>query len=365
MDLCMSYFQQLDVLLESYEEIPLSEFIFEAEDPEVAEKTASNAAVEEKSMNILQKISKTVRGIFQNIKDMINHILGWFKLDKTEKDGFKKFAEECKKNPEFRGKTVTLHDYRKINEEREKLLSQAEKKYKALKDEEIENKPDIMKDIQRELQKVGAQASSIAKNAGAKFTTETALKYARTCQNNAIKVQMMIDFDMGLLDSLEKEMSKKDIKKFKRKVRMLSSRWKVIRWIAGGREDQSATLRSTLGEISKALRGNFHSGSDAYRQSMDTSSMTDDDRKSFEKDVRKMRRKESREARKEVAGFVRGNKGIKAAAKLGAKAGLKAGEIGKDAALGAAAEAQNIKQQNREVKKAYERKQREDKYRRY
>lgn len=248
MDPCLGYLREIDILMESYEELPLYEDIFEAADPEVGAKTAKNAEIEANVKNMFSKAIDAIKHIFERIGEIIKTIFTWMGMDSDEKTKYKEFVEECKRNPEFAKMKVTLHDYRQINEEYNKLLEREEKKYRSFKEEEVDSKPNIIKDIEEGLAKIAKKAAGITAAEASSFSIEAALTYASACRENAAKVQMMINHDMGLLAELEKELGKGQIKKFKRKVRWLQSRHEWIRRIAGGRQKQTTTIREALKE---------------------------------------------------------------------------------------------------------------------
>ena len=254
MDACLGYLHEVDVLMESYIELPLYQDIFEATDPEVATATAKNAEIEEKSMNLLQKSLKLVRDIFGKIKEMIKTIFTWVGMSKDEKTVYAQFVEECKRNPEFAGMKVSIHDYRAINEEYNKTLKQYENEYTKIRGEEEEARPTLGKSIKEGLDKIKNKVAKIAAAEASAFTVEAVLNYAKACRENAAKVEFMLNFDIGLLDELEKQLGKKEIKKFKKKVKALQSKIPVVRYIAGGRQEQVKTLRDSLKETITNVR---------------------------------------------------------------------------------------------------------------
>ena len=249
MDACLGYLHEVDVLMESYIELPLYKDIFEAADPEIATATAKNAEIEEKSMNLLQKALKFIRDIFDKIKEMIKTIFTWIGMSKDEKTAYAQFVEECKCNPEFAGMKVSIHDYRAINEEYNKTLKQYENEYSKIRGEEEEARPTFEKSIKEGLDKLREKVTRIAAAEASAFTVEGVLNYARACRENAAKVEFMLNFDIGLLDELEKQLGKKEIKKFKKNVKKLQSKIPIVRRIAGGRQEQVKTLRDSLKEV--------------------------------------------------------------------------------------------------------------------
>lgn len=254
MDACLGYLHEIDVLLESYQELPLYQEIFEVADPEMGAISAKNAEIEDRSVNLLQKAINAIREIFKRIKEMIKTIFTWFGMSKDEKTAYQEFVKQCKSDPELAKKKVTIHDFRKINDEYNKDLKMYEDQYKSEKDKEAEIRPNLITDVQKSISNLGKKAANILAAEASSFTVESALTYAKACQENAAKVDIMLNFDMGLLDEIEKELGKKEVKKFKRKIKMLSSRHKFIRALAGGRQQQIKTLKDSIQETLTNVR---------------------------------------------------------------------------------------------------------------
>lgn len=260
MDACLGYLHQVDVLMEDYVELPLYQDVFEAADPEVGAISAKNAEIEEKSVNILRKALNFIRDIFKKIGEMIHTIFTWLSMSKDEKTAYSQFVEECKHNKEFAGMKVTIHDYRAINEEYNKELKKYESEYSKIRGEEEEARPTLIKSVKESMNNLKDKAGRIAAAEGASFTVETALTYAKACRENAARVEFMINFDASLVDELEKQLGKKEIRKFKRKVRALQSKFSFVRAIAGGRQEQIKTLKESLSETLTSIRsvGKIH-----------------------------------------------------------------------------------------------------------
>ena len=256
MDACSYYLKEIDRLSSMYVELPTYQMVFEAGGN--ADATISkNAKITTDSKKLFQKACDAIRTIFEKIKGTIQNIIDYVRTDGSEKTKYKAFLEKCKDDPEFAGKTITLNDYRKINEEYERTLRKAEKAYKNTKDEELEKKPTIAKafmdDIDALLNKTKKAAKSLGKTTASmaigltkSFTVQAALDYAGQCREHAAQVQMMIDWDMGLLKELEKEIGCLNMAKFKTKVKLLNSKTEWIRKIAHAREMQCLGLKDSI-----------------------------------------------------------------------------------------------------------------------
>lgn len=251
MDACMSYFDQVDALLESYDERPLYDAVFNEASDDV---DVANAETEEKAISLLQKAINAMKALIQKIKDILNTVISWVKADNAEISEYKKFCQQIKQNPELKNKKVTLRDYRQVIAEYDKQLGDAEKKYRAMKDEEAANKPNFADDVKAGIAATGKKVASIATSVGASFTVESALEYARQNTKNAAIVQTVIDNDFLILKALEKSLGAKEIRKFKWKVKALNCRCRVVRTILGGRMEQSKTLKDTVADTFSSIR---------------------------------------------------------------------------------------------------------------
>ena len=251
MDACISYFDQVDALLESYDERPLYDAVFNEASDDV---DVANAETEEKAISLLQKAINAMKALIQKIKDILNTVISWVKADNAEISEYKKFCQQIKQNPELKNKKVTLRDYRQVIAEYDKQLGDAEKKYRAMKDEEAANKPNFADDVKAGIAATGKKVASIATSVGASFTVESALEYARQNTKNAALVQTIIDNDFLILKALEKSLGAKEIRKFKWKVKALNCRCRVVRTILGGRMEQSKTIKDTVADTFSSIR---------------------------------------------------------------------------------------------------------------
>ena len=102
----MSYLYEAVQLANEYKEVDLYHEVFEGAALDAI--NAQNAQISGKSESLLSKCAKVIRGIINKVKEIVGNIFAWFKADDAEKDKFKKFREECSRNPEFAKKKITL-----------------------------------------------------------------------------------------------------------------------------------------------------------------------------------------------------------------------------------------------------------------
>lgn len=245
------YDDQLTRLASFYKEVPLYQEVFESEDKEIQKTNETNNEIEAKSLTVVQRLVATIKKILNKAKEIINNIFNWFKATKDEQSAFRQFQKECKNNPEFANKKVTMKEWRKINDIREKHLSSMEADYKNLKDEEAETRESLLTDAQEVIKKMGKEIADVTTSEGAAITMVGALNYAKQSQQHAAKVQMMIDWDFGLMNALEKKLTSREIRRFKRKLKGIQIRLKILNLIGRGRCEQAKSLRECIADVTK------------------------------------------------------------------------------------------------------------------
>ena len=267
------YLEKADLLIESIEELPAYDNIFlegrKNKDDKAAQKEAENESVKTESIGLLQKTAKAIRAVFGKIVEGLKHIFDFFKYggkakDDKERKSFEEFQKMCKENPEFRNKKVNIHDYREINKAYEKVLSDAEKDYKKMKSENEKNRPSFVNDVCEKLKITGEtykqkilslkkKVKEKGKVAASAVTVQVALDYARTSKDAAKNVQAMLDDDFGLVQALDDQLGKKQIKNAKRELKMLQSKLTFVRLLAGWRYEHALTLKESIKETFVAI----------------------------------------------------------------------------------------------------------------
>lgn len=241
---------QVDALLDKYVEMSYYDEVFESTD----EQLAKNDALADKSESILKKMIEAIKRVFGKIKEMIDTMVSWVKSSGTEKTKYKKFVEECKNNPEFAKMKVTFKDYQEITDVYAKTLNKAESDYRSLKDEEIEQRPNVVErmknDLEEGLKNAAAKVATITKESGKELTASmTVQALLAKCKNStaeAIAIKKFIDQDYLLLKIIEKELGKKEVKKFKRKVKILNIRARFLNRIGFGRQRHALTVSESI-----------------------------------------------------------------------------------------------------------------------
>lgn len=252
--LAVNPFDEVDRLIDQYEDIPASMYLFEAADPALARKEAANAEIEEKTVSLIQKIINGIKAFCKAIKERIKNLLDYFKASSEEKMDFETFCKEMQNDPDMKGKKVTFHDYREICAEMDRSCSEFEKEYTKFKQSQAEDNPNLMKTIQNKLEQFGIKSKEVMQAEGSSFALEVALTWAKNSREGAAAVQKFLDFDLGLLAVIERELGSKEVRKFKKKIRKLNSSSKILRLLVGGRSKQVSTLDAAFKDVCGSLR---------------------------------------------------------------------------------------------------------------
>lgn len=260
MDACMGYLREIDLLLEDYTDLTTYQDLFEAADDAVAATIDKNDKIAGKADSLLNKAINAVKAIINKIKSILSGIGEYFTASKGEREDFEAFCKRIKSDPAMKGKKVTIHDYREIMNQYDKILNKEEADYRAMKDEEVERRVTVGGVLDKELGKLKQKVTEIASSAGTFVAVEVAIEYARANRTNAAKLRRIIEHDEELLNRVEKELGKKGAKKVKRDIKILSSRCGILRKIIGGRNQQVYTLMDAVKDTFKVLDKSYGDG---------------------------------------------------------------------------------------------------------
>lgn len=243
----------VDAMLEEWVEVPLYKQIFEADDPEANSKTTKAEEIGEQSVSLLQKMIAKIKAIFRAIKNAISNAFEYITAGKDERMKFEEFLEKCKNDPELRGKKITFHDYRDVINRMDKECADWEKEYRKFKESEAEDHPTLGKTAKEAVDKFGHDIKEIAEGEGISFAVEAAIEYAKQSKAHAWQVKKLLEMDEAFIGAIEKELGKKEAKKFRKKIKKLNSSLKILRFIAGGREKEVQTITGAINEVKSSL----------------------------------------------------------------------------------------------------------------
>lgn len=270
MDLCMSYLREANQSIDQINELPLFESVFmEAE--KLDKVTEENSMASEKSVSLLRKALNVVKGIYNTIKQIIKDFLDYIRLSSSEKDEFKKFEEECKNNPEFANKKITVKNWKLIEASYDAAIEATKKEIKYITQKEEEARPSVMKKINENLGK----AAGVAKDAVVEMTIQKALSEASRSPEVARNLLSELDKDNMLNRQLEQLVGENSMKYTKKRLKFLSSKIGLVRWLAGARKQKANEVVSTQRGIMKTVK-------DFYKSLKHTAARNPDAKKVFD-----------------------------------------------------------------------------------
>lgn len=241
----MVYFEAADMILDDYKDISYYSAVFE--DTEADQ--ANNDAVIKKSQNLLQKGISALKRFINKIRQIVADIVAYFKADAGTKSAYQKFVENVKNNPEFAGKKVTFKDYTKIAEAWTAEMDDEENKYRGLKDEELQKKPTIAKDLQEAWDKAREKLPQVGALVAKEVTIQYLLESARRCEKMAGRANTALRVYEMWMGDIEKDLGKKEAFIVKLKMKMLTSKLGIIRKLAGGKEKEYLTWKDALKNV--------------------------------------------------------------------------------------------------------------------
>jgi hypothetical protein len=258
----MVYLEAADLLLEDYKEISYYDAVFE----DVAADEKNNDEIVKKSQNLLQKGISAIRRLLEKIRNTIKDIMKYFKSDAQTRSAYDNFAAAIEQNREFAGKKVTFRDYEKIAKAWTEEMDDEENFYRGLKDEEIARKPSFEQDVSEMWGKAREKIGEYSKIAAKEVSVQYLLESAKRCQTMAEKANTRLKLYDTWIGSLEKDLGKREARIVKIKMRMLSSRLKIIRMLAGGKEKEYLTWKDavknifTVDAVQEIVKRNFKVG---------------------------------------------------------------------------------------------------------
>lgn len=193
--------------MKPYKEISDYQSIFESSDPEIIAQEEANNDASEKSQGFLKKTLETLKKAFKALISKIKDFIDRITMSNAERVGLKKMEEMMRQNPEFANKKISVKEYRKIVQLHEQKLKDIEAKIKEVRANEqtpIDKFVDDTKDF------LAGNLSGTA----VIVTCDTARKMAVNNVEVAIAISKMLDYGVLRIEDLEKQLGKKEAKKF-------------------------------------------------------------------------------------------------------------------------------------------------------
>lgn len=224
LDECLYYLREADKYLALYHEIDPFEEIFEAYKPETQLKVDQNQKAKTGVMGSLTKACQAVMKLIQNIIDSIKDFFARRNLSKEKREAYDAFKAKCAKDPSIKNKKVTVKDFTKINQDYNKILSEAENA-----DKELAKGNDL--NLDNLFSKITKFCGDATKGVTVSVGMEAALNMASSSQEIAQNIYNSLKSDKALENKLMEAVGSKETKRFERQMKSLGKRISLHRGI--------------------------------------------------------------------------------------------------------------------------------------
>lgn len=262
--------------LNRFEELSAVEMFFEA-----SQKTQiTNQAVQQESKNYIgmaiTKLKNAISSVINYISDFINRIF----MSKDEVAKFEMWKRKMEKNPEFKGKKLTITNWKAIN----KVYGEESKKMDAaLKQIDSMNESQAEAFANKFVAESKKRIMSAKNGAQAVVTMEFALNAAESSKDIAIQIKKALDNDQSIMEYLEKTVSKREADKFKRQIGLCASKVRILNHRTWMYKDQakgmSDVVEQTFNSFANMFKVNVEKENGKVKKvSIDTSKETNKQR---------------------------------------------------------------------------------------
>ena len=233
------YLVEAAYALRDYKEIDEYTSIFEAEDPEVEKTEKKNQEAANKSQGFLKKafasIKKAIITLMKNIGDFIDRL----SLSKDERMSLERMEEMMRQNPELKNKKITVKDYRKIISQIDEYTDAVEKQIRS-------DKANQDSEVEKLLGNIGDFLKGNLEGTSVILSADVARNKAISDIKSAKEIKLLLNSDIGLMEKLEKELGKKEAKKFKRDISKYASTNKLYSMLVRLRKKKYDTLSECI-----------------------------------------------------------------------------------------------------------------------
>lgn len=204
------YLERYDKLIS--EMIPLSSYELYVEsisDPVVQKKEKSNNEKQEQSDNILMKFFNTIKTLITTLISSISNFVSLTFMKPDERERYEKMKAINENDPRLKGKTFTVADFRKLEKEYQGMENRLLNGISNLKKGTIGNIKEIIDEVKSFVKRDISGATAVV-------TPSIAMKIASSNIEAAKAIQKSLANDKNYMAFLEKELGKREAKKFKK-----------------------------------------------------------------------------------------------------------------------------------------------------
>ena len=212
LDDCLQALYEAELSMADYVELTSYQTIFEADDPKVQAQQETNEEAQGKTENALIRAVKAVKAMISSLINAIADFLRKLTMSSEERKSFDEFKAACASDPSLKDKKITVQDYRNVMAQYDAMIKQLE--------EGMRNAENMKESKFKELMKNATDCiSQTVKSTGMIVTADAALKMAQSNISVAKIINKGLKSDLGLMETLERELgSAKAAKKYQKKI---------------------------------------------------------------------------------------------------------------------------------------------------
>lgn len=243
----LGYLKEAQDYLNTWKELDSFQEIFEADNPEVQAQQDTNNKAASGAGSSLKKAISAIKKIIKNIIDAISNFFKEITATDEERKAFDAFKEKCKNDPSLKNKKITITDYRKFNDEYDRIIAEAE---------ELDR--ELAKGKDSDITKITNKMKSAITGAAGGFATAVAIdaarNMARSNRDTAKLITRALSSDTEILDSIEKNLDVATAKKFKKDIECCGKRISLRRAIINFRRTKCDCAMDALKETINSVK---------------------------------------------------------------------------------------------------------------
>lgn len=222
LDDCLYHLYEANRIAADYKEIDGFMEIFEADSPQVQEQANKNKEVSAGALGHLKKAGQAILNMIKKIKDAIVNFFKKRNLSKEEREAYERFKEACKQDPALKNKKITVTNWKKVQEDYNKLLKDVEAR-------ERDAAAGREGDLEALTKEIAQFCGNAGKGVAVAVTAEAALRMASSSREMAQKIYDQISNDEKIYNTLVDSIGKKETKKLQNQVKNLTYKMSLQR----------------------------------------------------------------------------------------------------------------------------------------
>lgn len=252
LDDCIRYLMEAQYHINQYEEIDLCSEIFEASDPEIAEKINKNKKAEVGAKGGLAKAIQSLKDMLNNIILAIKNFISSRKIKSSQRAALEKYKRTVSSNPGLKNKKINCLNIDEFYSEGEKIINEANSIDAKLARGENVDTNDIMS-------KISKYCSGAAAGLVVPVGIELALQTASSSTEIANNMLKALNMDAKLYQDIENAIGKSGAKSFKRDLtamgKRISLRHKILEMRGYQSSSVSKAVEKTVDNVNKCIDG--------------------------------------------------------------------------------------------------------------